>query len=181
MTKLLLSSNEVQSLALKAARGAGLPQGVAEEIGAAAVWLSARGVDGIRHIIEALARPRSIVDDLALVDAVCSGERTGLRLAEGGPLLLGLAGATGCLAVTWNQGRMIALSRIEDANLLPPSGTIVRDLPDHGDRSDAALARPAATDATAYAAALALAARTYVPASDLSRTHGAGAGNTDND
>ena len=41
-----LSGNETEMLCLKAARGAGMPWGLAEEAGFAARWLQARGIDG---------------------------------------------------------------------------------------------------------------------------------------
>lgn len=41
-----LSGNETEMLCLKAARGAGLPWGLAEEAGFAARWLQTRGLDG---------------------------------------------------------------------------------------------------------------------------------------
>ena len=40
------SLNEIESLCKKAARGAGLSWGLAEEAGKAARWLSAHGLDG---------------------------------------------------------------------------------------------------------------------------------------
>ncbi|MCF3972115.1 DUF3726 domain-containing protein [Paracoccus salsus] len=41
-----LSQNEIEQLCLKAARGAGMSWGLAEEAGFAAAWLAARGLDG---------------------------------------------------------------------------------------------------------------------------------------
>lgn len=41
-----LSQNEIRALCLKAARGAGMSWGLAEEAGFAAAWLSAHGLDG---------------------------------------------------------------------------------------------------------------------------------------
>lgn len=41
-----LSQNEIESLCLKAARGAGFSWGLAEEAGFAAGWLAAHGIDG---------------------------------------------------------------------------------------------------------------------------------------
>jgi len=41
-----LSRNEIETLCLKAARGAGLAWGLAEEAGFAAGWLAAHGIDG---------------------------------------------------------------------------------------------------------------------------------------
>lgn len=49
-----LSGSEVQDLCLKAARGAGLSWGLAEEAGYAARWLCARGLDGPRALLEHL-------------------------------------------------------------------------------------------------------------------------------
>ena len=51
----LCSLNEIQSQAAKAARGAGLPWGVAEEAGRAARWLEARGLAGLSALDGALA------------------------------------------------------------------------------------------------------------------------------
>lgn len=44
---MLCSLNEIQTLATKAARGAGLPWGLADEAGRAARWLEARGLAGL--------------------------------------------------------------------------------------------------------------------------------------
>jgi hypothetical protein len=41
-----LSQNEIEQLCLKAARGAGMSWGLAEEAGFAAAWLATRGLDG---------------------------------------------------------------------------------------------------------------------------------------
>ncbi|MXW92328.1 MAG: DUF3726 domain-containing protein [Rhodospirillaceae bacterium] len=48
------SLNEIQSQATKAARGAGLPWGVADEAGRAARWLEARGLAGLSALDGAL-------------------------------------------------------------------------------------------------------------------------------
>lgn len=45
-SSVLLSRNEVESLCFKAARGAGMSWGMAEEAGFAAGWLNERGIDG---------------------------------------------------------------------------------------------------------------------------------------
>lgn len=194
MTTILLSYNEVQSVARKAASGAGLPHGVAEDIGQAAAWLSARGVDAVGAVVEALAdgvegRP-AIFDALAAVDALCSAAANVVPLQDraSGLLMLGLAGTAAMdigvgVAVDRGDGDVVRLARLTDATRPMPSVTVLRRVPDDGaaDAEFSSAARPAATDAKAYAAALALAARTYVPASELSRIQGAGAGTTDND
>lgn len=50
----LLSRNEIETLCLKAARGAGLSWGLAEEAGFAAGWLAARGIDGAGALLDHL-------------------------------------------------------------------------------------------------------------------------------
>ena len=180
---ILLSYNEIQSAARKAASGAGLPYGVAEAVGHAAVWLSGRGVDAVSVVVAALAEGAAILDGLAAVDALTAGEteRVALRNDAGGLLLLGLAGAAMqgevAFALDRGQGGIVPLAGLRDATLSSPA--VLCRARDGG--GVAATPRPAACDAAAYAAALALAAKTYVPASDLSRTLGAGAGTTDND
>ena len=190
MTTILLSYNEVQSLARKAASGAGLPHGVAEEIGHAAVWLSARGVDAIRIVVDALEEGgrEAVLDGQAAIDALCCGaEELALPRNDAcGLLLIGLAGAaamdTGVnLAVQRANGDVVPLGRMSDGTSLAPPVKILRVPPDDDAPKSAGTPRPAASDAAAYAAALALSARTYVPASDVSRAQGAGAGTTDND
>jgi len=49
-----LSGGEVKDLCLRAARGAGLSWGLAEEAGFAARWLHERGLDGTRALLEHL-------------------------------------------------------------------------------------------------------------------------------
>lgn len=58
------SRNEIEALSLKAARGAGMDWGLAEEAGFAAGWLAAQGIDGAGAL-------------LALLDE--GGDRTALR------------------------------------------------------------------------------------------------------
>jgi hypothetical protein len=192
MTTILLSYNEVQSLARKAAGGAGLPHGIAEDVSHAAVWLAARGVDAIRIVADALGDDacgaQAVLRDQAAVDALCCGEtrQVPLQDREHGLLLIGLAGATVAnaglnLAVQLENGNVVPLAQVSDASALIRDLKALSLLPDDGEPFRPGSPRPAATDAAAYAAALDLAARTYVPASDLSRAQGAGAGTTDND
>ena len=49
-----LSRNETEALCQKAARGAGMPWGLAEEAGFAAGWLAAHGIDGASALLERL-------------------------------------------------------------------------------------------------------------------------------
>lgn len=50
----VLSAGEVEALCQKAARGAGLPWGLAEEAGFAARWLHLRGLDGLEALVAVL-------------------------------------------------------------------------------------------------------------------------------
>ena len=50
------SLNEIEAIGKRAARGAGLPWGLAEEAGKAARWLTARGLPGPEELAEVLTR-----------------------------------------------------------------------------------------------------------------------------
>lgn len=189
MTTILLSYNEVQTLARKAACGAGLPHGVAEDVGQAAVWLSARGIDAVGVVIDALGSQAEILGDQSAIDALCCGETAEIAF-EGRScslMLIGLAGAVAAnTAMNLNlryDGGVEPLALAANPAELAASALSLRlhSPPDGGMPMPRRSPRPAATDAAAYAAALGLAARTYVPASELSRAQGAGAGTTDND
>jgi Protein of unknown function (DUF3726) len=54
----VFSLSEIQSICLKAARGAELPWGLAEEAGMAASWLTAAGLPGAELLLELLEGPR---------------------------------------------------------------------------------------------------------------------------
>lgn len=64
---MVLSLNEVQVTAKKAARGAGYPWGIAEEAGQAARWLCSHGLDGCAALAGVLARFDGIPFDLSLI------------------------------------------------------------------------------------------------------------------
>ncbi|SUY29114.1 uncharacterized protein DUF3726 [Aminobacter aminovorans] len=191
MTTIQLSYNEAQTLARKAANGAGLPHGVAEDIGGAAVWLSARGVDAIGVVVAALSDCQpAILAGQAAIDALCCGESDEVNVDDDNPrlLLIGLAGAAAMnmglsLAVRFRNGDVVSLAQVSDladqASSIEALRLTSRNTDDMSERLVSR--RPAATDTKAYAAALGLAAKTYVPASELSRVQGAGAGTTDND
>lgn len=85
-----LSQNEIEQLCLKAARGAGMSWGLAEEAGFAAAWLAMRGLDGpgalLAQLQEAKGRPWR-----EICPVVAPGR---FRAAEGGclcPVALGSA------------------------------------------------------------------------------------------
>jgi len=88
----LLSRGEIETLCAKAARGAGMTWGLAEEAGFAAGWLSARGIDGPHALIAHL----SWAQGLPWQD-ICPRVARGNWTARGGGVLCPVAlGATLC-------------------------------------------------------------------------------------
>ncbi len=110
---MLCSLNEIRTLAAKAARGAGLPWGVADEAGRAACWLEARGLAGLPALegaLERLSAPdwrRCFPVPEGAVWRAESGEIDGLlagmTLADraAGPLPLDAGGALVLAGVRW--------------------------------------------------------------------------------
>lgn len=87
-----LSRSEIEALCTKAARGAGMAWGLAEEAGFAAGWLSARGIDGPRALADHLAWAQ----DLPWQD-ICPTVAPGDWTARDGGMLCPVAlGATLC-------------------------------------------------------------------------------------
>lgn len=64
----LLSLNEVQATAKKAARGAGYPWGLAEEAGQAVRWLCSQGIDGCSALTNLLLRFDGVAIDTMTPD-----------------------------------------------------------------------------------------------------------------
>ena len=82
-----LSCNEVEALCLKAARGAGLSWGLAEEAGLAARWLYSRGIDGPGALLAHLDRVGERSSQIVLVDGELRAEDKGLLC----PIAVGVA------------------------------------------------------------------------------------------
>ncbi len=73
---MIVSLNEVESLSLKAARGAGMSWGLAEEAAYAARWLAFRGWAWDRSFIEILQRRADVSPPLLMGSSIC-GDREG--------------------------------------------------------------------------------------------------------
>lgn len=99
-----LSRNEAASLGMKAARGAGMSWGLAEEAGFATAWLTERGIDGPKHLFDHLtaAQGREWAD---LCPTVAVGE---WRAAPGRSLCPMALGATLCDYAKLPEGRVSA-------------------------------------------------------------------------
>ena len=124
---MLCSLNEIQALATKAARGAGLPWGVADEAGRAARWLEARGFAGLSALDGALDRLSAPdwrrcfpIPDGAVWRAVCGeidGLFAGIALADraGRPIPHAGAGALILSTVRWPLLTMPFLAAVAEA------------------------------------------------------------------
>ena len=200
------SLGETAALALKAARGAGMSWGLAEETAASVVWLHSRGLPGIsalcsylgQHLGQAAA-PQSpedgcpIMTGCALIDGMMDVPETSSQTLDLGhvhaPLLLlpfvaRLEPGHYWLQAPGLQGTVnIANGDGWQSHCLRGSGSCTVSL---GDRPqvDPALEMITRVDGrfTCCVDRLdAYAHRTYAPATGQSRMSGAGAGLTDND
>lgn len=193
------SLNEIARRIRDAALGLGWSAGTAEDIGQAAAWLSARGVDGVDVAMRAAgpgpaavsARqtgegwrigplPSALAGPAAL-DILLSGDGpVTVELTDAPDLLLGLAGHASA-----QTGRDIMLSggmsaRIEAGRMTArpvpgPGGTVTLTAGGAGEPGPPPLSRTA-PDPDAWAKAARLASRRLVPATRASRERGAGAG-----
>lgn len=110
------SLNEIEAMGKRAARGAGLPWGLAEEAGKAARWLTARGLPGPEVLAEILTRnDGKDYNELAPVSA------EGAWHARAGRLCPLISGAALCdRAAEIAAGREIALGPTAQPLLLAP-------------------------------------------------------------
>lgn len=170
------SANEIAALAQRAARGAGFPPHQAQVFGAAAVQFLAGGGEP-QVLLDALSDPGDspilrlplLVEDIRrAVDL--AGPRITLTLQSGDEAL---APAYARLA-----GLHIAHAELGQSEDGLPRLLLETD----PDRDGAATLPPRiAVEPPLVDRLSSLAARTYVPASDSSRSAGAGAGDIDND
>lgn len=201
-----LSFNEIEAMALKAARGAGVSWGLAEEAAFAARWLAERGLDWAAVLLarcEARVSDTMTVDGTSIRGAALCPLRVGAFIADAGlgseglavrdvvvPLLLlpflARAEAPGPIAVGLGGGARVWIAAgqlygTEGLAGLPgvASVTITPDAP--GAAAVALLPRPRPVACVVAQGLAAFEQRTYVPASAQSRLAGAGAGLSDND
>ena len=204
------SLNEVEAMAAKAARGAGLSWGLCEDTGKAARWLAACGIDWAPSLVALLA----VCDKLAgpfdsAIDRQVSPLRAGSYFADLGTSEMELwnvahpawllpfaarvaalhgravrVGWAGASVIVWSIGCELVGSTYD---LMAPHVATVTWSPLSLGRDETKTA-VALSNRTRSPISIAdwhaletLGARTYVPASDQSRAKGAGAGLTDND
>jgi hypothetical protein len=118
---MLFSLNEIEAQLRKAARGAGLPWGLAEEAGKAARWLAMHGIDGLPASAALFeqndGRP---YDELAPMESEGEWRASGGRLC---PLVAGAALADRAEQIA--DGRMVQLSSVAWPVLLAPFAAMV--------------------------------------------------------
>ncbi len=204
------SMNEVEAIAAKAARGAGLSWGLCEETGKAARWLAARGIDWAPSLVALLTACDKLAGPFdSSIERQVSPLLAGSYFADLGtsemrvsnvahpawllPFAARVAALYGrAVCVGWADAS-VTVSSIgcelagSTKDLMAPHVEFVTwsPLPLGSDemRGTVALSNRTRSSITvaAWQALEVLGARTYVPASDQSRTMGAGAGLTDND
>lgn len=193
MSEAGLSLNEVEALAGKAARGAGLAWGEAEDVGRAARWLARHGFDWAAALLSGLEQPEGLRAALALADAASLNPQAGETAVRRATPLWALAFTAaagrprtslvcGDLRLSLAADGTAAASHERDAIAAWPAGEM--RIGADAEALPIALA-PAAARATPDRACLArldgLAAETYVPASARSRARGAGSAKLDDD
>ncbi len=110
------SLNEIEGLSRKAARGAGLSWGLAEEAGKATRWLCAAGLPGAEALAGLLRQ-----NDGAEYATLCPLEETGTWAASGGALCPLISGAAICdQAKDIAEGKALELGETSFPLLLLP-------------------------------------------------------------
>lgn len=110
------SLNEVEAMGKRAARGAGLSWGLAEEAGKAARWLNAHGFPGVEQLADILTRnDNQNYAELAPVDTDGIWQAPAGRLC---PLITGAALSDRATEIA--DGRVIELGRTSQPLLLVP-------------------------------------------------------------
>lgn len=215
-----LSLGELDSLVLKAYRGAGFSWGMAQEAGRAAAWLAAHGLPAATLFTNLLKQidgtdATSLTPDIqnqrwqpgthtccpvvcgtALSDLGLSHLEAGNSIALGSvyspaillPFVAGCATADG-VNVTIRVDKQPLLTGADGsydakkrhAGLFSEKGQVELEISAEKAASEALNVRRAVISAPEAALLEQLAHRTYVPASELSRSSGAGAGLNDND
>jgi hypothetical protein len=207
----ILSLNEIETTVRRAATGAGWPYGLAEDAGRAAAWLAARGLDGVGSALASLeAGPapvaaertaggwilqgaRSVAAGPSCFDLLQAGARGTSVILEDidQPLMLvglgGVAAAERGCAYRLESGAGfhadIGGDAVTPTGPVPGPGATLRAVRS----AEAPDARPSEPvpgveiDDALWARVKALAAKSYVPATEQSRARGAGAGEIDND
>ncbi|WP_170984285.1 DUF3726 domain-containing protein [Rhodoligotrophos defluvii] len=194
-----LSMNEVEMTAYKAARGAGLPWGIAEDVGRAARWLARTGFDWSTALLSVLAttgmsEPATspFLLGTAVADQINGGEDVGrvisrpnvlrpvwlvplITVATGGSMPVRIVIGAELVAINrekvWATAPIDRVAPIASAYVLIQAGLPeLSALPHHWDPQHTR----SLISAENHTQLEALVYRTYVPTSEKSRLRGAG-------
>ena len=158
-------------------------------------WLSKHDIDGVGVTVDALtgSGTAAILDGLSAIDLLFAHQEPTTRevvVGNSALLVIGLLGASDSatdieLGVS-ACGRGLRVGSCDRASILAlrdaPSLRLERHAKDEGgDNEDNLMRRPPSTALSTFSEASALAAKTYVPATEASRVLGAGASASDND
>lgn len=204
---------EISSTLQKASVGAGLPVGLADDIGNAATWLACHDCGSVASVLAAIEAGMSIVrmhvnDEGILVfpnarvaicgpsviDLLIGGEaytEAHLFNADSALLVMGLAGVVAAqhdleFQFSFSNGAkaQVTAGQLIKQGGVPSSGCDIVVTCQKADATGSKTSTPTSgvkVDSKTWREAERLAARTYVPQSQKSRTGGAGAGLNDND
>ncbi|MEM7743244.1 MAG: DUF3726 domain-containing protein [Pseudomonadota bacterium] len=184
-----LSLGELAALCIKAGRGAGLPWGLAEELGWAVRWLAKRGLPAADGVVTLLGTDHG---ESALSTGLALSERStgpsGVRLQSvRAPLMmvpfLARTVAPGCtLSVQVAETRfLIGANETSLEAPLPALAPVSVSQADEDVPARSHLTRAPTLDPKTRASLEAFARQTYAPPNERSRLLGAGAGLADND
>ena len=203
---MILSLNEIENMVRKAACGAGLAFGLAQDAGRAAAIAQAAGLDGVKAAylgltvttplqidppLPAGVEASQIAACIAALDSLAAGlcARVKIRHLVSAPMLAALAVVTAreqavAFRIIFDSGECHASAQgLVDAAKLPEGkcDLTLECVAPPKEQSSAPAAAPPSHNSAHWQTLAALAARTYVPESAQSRLSGAGAGLTDND
>lgn len=193
---MIVSLNKVESAVLKAARGAGLSWGIAEEVAAAARWLAARGFACLPTVLGTLECEQATSPlPLGIRFADLAGTEDVTAASVDHALLLvafaASASARSNKVITIDAGEAgdfevdaagVRNGRVADLTTPPRRLSVrLRTTNITGRPATAPITTEVTVSAEEWQRLEALGARTYVPASTRSRLSGACAGLEDND
>ena len=189
------SLNEFQALARNAARGSGMPWGIAEEAGMAAKYLCEHGLDGAEALRQTLGQPPKINPlyiGPALSDGAWAQKSWQYSQSMHTPALiipfaaLSLADIDIWIHIAW-EGVSLYLSKSDliytKIDQISATGLIEVTIgtSETGSGETFPKTSRAQISKDCYRALEQLAEKTYAPATEASRLAGAGAGLNDND
>ncbi len=205
---MMRSLGETQGLLLKAATGAGLHMGQAEDCTAAGLWLILHDIDGASAVLEGLSAslteatmaanidnaPMQVArDGAALLDLALATVQANIPCPNGLDAPLLMMGLAGIIAARDRCRFHFSFADGGTADVTRQGLTLKRVLErgigcditfsqdDAGNTELLPIPARAYVPDRVWGSLTDLAARTYVPASDQSRHSGAGAGLSDND